>query len=314
MTERHLANSTHNQHIDKILLGIVGIFEIAFPERIRSYYIEGSFADSSEVATSDIDLQIIFRGSFTGDEERAQAEELAGHCTALCSAELDIGIDDEESFKPGAWPTLKWGSLLVYGEDIRGGLTVLPLAQWARDRMHSSYWRTVKLFDRPEVVTYPLGYPDPAGQFYGYDRRKIRLADGREVNCTRDLIRLVGWSATGMIAFRAGRYVARKKDCHVVYQECFDDEWGQLLQDIYELCRGRWQYLIPDNEQERELLRDICRRTLGFENYFLRVYKQFVMAELRSGDEQAVNTALWVLGHFELRDEEVKRAVQEVAG
>src|SRR2546429_9782646 len=118
MTERHLANSTHNQHIDKILLGIVGIFEIAFPERIRSYYIEGSFADSSEVTTSDIDLQIIFRGSFSRGEERAQAEGLAGHCAALCSAVLGIGFDDEYCFSAGAWTTLKWGSLVVSREDV----------------------------------------------------------------------------------------------------------------------------------------------------------------------------------------------------
>ncbi|MDQ2903794.1 MAG: hypothetical protein M3Y81_09600, partial [Chloroflexota bacterium] len=179
-------------------------------------------------------------------------------------------------------------------------MPLVGLPDWTRDRMHTSYRRFVKLFQRPGVVTYPLAYPDPAAEFYGYDLRKVRLPDGREVNSTRDLIRATGWAATAIIAFKCGRYVARKSDCHRIYQECFHDEWGSLLADIYQQCRGRWHYLIPEASAERQQLRAICARTSGFENHFLQVYKKFLLSELRHEDTQAREQALKVLAAISL--------------
>jgi len=71
----------------------------------------------------------------------------------------------------GAWPALKLASLLVWGEDVRDRMA-LDLAAWTRDRMHSSYWRLGGLFGRAGVVRAPLGYPDPAGEFFGYGRAR----------------------------------------------------------------------------------------------------------------------------------------------
>jgi len=306
-----LLKPTENEQTDNALRATVGIFETAFPEQIRGYYVEGSYADQSEVTTSDIDLVIVFKGDMT--EVSAQAEALASYCCALSFVELDIGVIDEKKLAAGAVPYFKMGSVLIYGEDIRADLPLIPLIQWARDRMHSSFWRTVNLFNRSDVVRYPLDYPDPSGEFYGYDRRKLRLRSGEEVNCTRDLIRLTGWSATAILAYRAGRYVARKSECHRAYQECFHDEWGQLLQDIYMYCRGKWQYLIPTDPVERRQLREICERTLAFENHFLLVYKEFLLSELHAEDVEGKIYALWVLSKIVYQNKEVEEAVAMLA-
>ena len=310
MSDVTLLDSTGSERIDRLLREVVSRFERAFPERIRGCFVEGSYADASAVTSSDVDLVIVFTGSFRGNEQ-CEAEQISHVSKQVAPVELDIEIVDEEHLSGGVWPSLKLASLYVYGADIREDLALIPLETWTRDRMHTSYWRVGKLFQRPEILTYPVDYPDPNGEFYGYDARKIRLPNGAEVPSTRDLIRLTGWAATALIAYKAGRYVARKSDCHTVYQSCFRDEWGQLLEDIFECCKKQWNYLIPVDARDRMLLRDICRRTLGFENHFLMVYKEYLLHELRFGSERDKQQALWVLGQIVFQDGDVFEAVSK---
>jgi hypothetical protein len=302
-----LLRSAGRDRVNSVLQNVIGMFEQTFLGQIRACYVEGSYADQSAVFTSDIDLVIVLKGDASSDLE--QAEALAQHCCTLSAVELDIGVADENKLAAGVPPYFKIGSMLIYGEDIRDELPLISLPQWTRDRMHSSLWRTVHLCNRPVTICYPLNYPDPSSEFYGYDRRKLRLPDGEEVNCTRDLIRLTGWSATALLAYRAGRYVTRKSECHRVYQESFQDEWGQLLQDIYVYCRGKWHYLLPTDPDERLKLREICARTLAFENYFLLIYKEFLLSELQAEDAEGRRMALWVLDQIAYQDEDVERAV-----
>ncbi|QBD82014.1 hypothetical protein EPA93_40970 [Ktedonosporobacter rubrisoli] len=305
-----LRNSTHVARVDAVLRRVLLAFVEVFPARACSVYIEGSFADGSGISSSDLDLKIILKDSFIDVEEQNRAAEFMQFATTLAPLELDIEVIDEQSLLGGVSPLLKLGSLLVYGEDMLQDKPIVPLIQWARDRMHSSYWRTIHLFGRSLPLHSPLTFPDPAAEFYGYDRRKWRLENGEEVNCTRDLIRLVSWSATGILAFKAGRYVVRKRDCHKVYQACFSDEWGQLLQDIYELCRNKWHYLIPVQADERRALRAICERTLAFENHFLQIYKEFLLQELSRADPQGQQFALDVLRRFPYQDAELEQAIR----
>lgn len=312
MSDLTLLNSTGSERVDRLLREVISRFESAFPGRIRGCFVEGSYADASAVASSDVDITIVFKGGFR-DKEQHKAEQVGSDCKQVAQIELDIDIVDEERLAGGAWPSLKLASLCVYGDDIREAFALIPLAQWTRDRMHTSYWRVAKLFQRPEVITYPLEYPDPDGEFYGYDTRKVRLPNGEEVSSTRNLIRLTGWAATAMIAFKARRYVARKSDCYKLYQACFQDEWSQLLEDIFEYCKKRWNYLIPEDAEDRKRLRDICRRTLKFENHFLTVYKEYLLRELRDGSEQGKQQALWVLEQVPFQNEDVFVAMSKLS-
>jgi len=294
--------------VDELLRGFIGIFETAFPGRVRVCYVDGSYADGSGVATSDVDVTLVFKEAFRDDEERQRARALCEYCVLLSGVELDAEVTDEAGLRRGVPPSFKLAATLVYGEDRRDNLPLVSIEQWTRDRMHSSYWRVAHLFGRPLPVRYPVDYPDPNAEFYGYDRRTVRLSGGSEAPSTRDLIRLVGWAATALIARKARRYVARKRDCHVLYRELIGGEHADLLDDIYTQCRGRWQYLIPDNPVERRALRDICARTLAFENAFLLEYRTFLLGELRGADAEGRRMALEVLERAPLADEEVTAA------
>jgi len=290
---------------------VVAAFVERFPGRIQSCYTLGSYADASAISASDLDLTIVFAGALTA-EERAAAVELAAACVRRSAVELDIEARDERTLALGVSPNFKLGSALAWGDDIRERVPLMSLATWTRDRMHSSWWRIARLFARPRVITLPLEYPEPADAFRGYARRTLRRPDGVEVPCTRDLIRLVGWAATGLLALQCGVYVARKRDAHLLYREHIGGAWAELVEQTYTLCRQRWGYLIPEEPAERAQLQRLCDQTLGFERAFVEVYRPYLLGELASDDAEAVRCAVEVMGRAPLRDDAVSAALERV--
>jgi predicted nucleotidyltransferase len=289
---------------------VVEAFDGAFPGRVRAYYVSGSQANGSAVRTSDLDLTVIFQETTDPDEER-RAAGLSERLSSESAIELDIDLTDEGRVSRNAPPWLVLGSRRVAGEDIRDRMRLMPIEEWARDRMHTSYWRLATLFGRAGIVTPPVEYPDVADPYRGYLRRTVRLADGSRAPSSRDLIRHVGWAATAIIALRAGEYVPSKRECHVVYRRVIGDEWSGLLAEIYDLCRGEWKYLVPDGEMDRRRLRGICERVLAFENHFLRLYIDFLREELR-GSPEVRRTALQALERAPLSSLEVTEKIRQV--
>jgi hypothetical protein len=299
------------QQAENIVRRFLRIFATAFPDRLLSAYIEGSYADATSLATSDLDMTIIFRDTWLPGE-RARAEQIGDAQAQQSTVELDIVLMDEAETKRGVRPHLKLGSTLGWGHDLRDDMPLLPIEEWTRDRMHSSLWRSATLFGRPGVVTLPLTYPDPTAEFYGYTARTVRLADGRELPSTRDLIRLVGWAATALLAFYKGIYVARKRDCHRLYREHLGDEWTELMEGIYDRCRGDWDYLIPEDPMDRAALQAICERTLAFENHFLGIYREYLLGELADPAAAHLSRLLGTLERVGFRDAAVMAALQRL--
>jgi hypothetical protein len=291
---------------------VIAAFVARFPGRIHSCYTLGSYADASAISASDLDLTIVFACALTVDE-RTAADALVAECVRRSAVELDIELRDERELAQGVSPNFKLGSALVSGADIRERVPLMSLAAWTRDRMHSSWWRIARLFARPEVITLSLEYPEPADVFRGYLRRTLRGPDGAEVPCTRDLIRLISWAATGLLALECGVYVARKRDAHLLYREHIGGEWAGLVEETYTLCRQRWGYLIPEEPAERARLQLLCDQTLGFERAFVAVYHPYLLAELASDDAEAVRCAVEVMGRAPLRDDAVSAALGRVA-
>lgn len=296
-----------DHRLDRMLRGVANLFDLVFPGRVRAIYVDGSHADGTAVAASDLDLKIIFADCFC-DGERERAARLAERCGALAAVELDASVEDEETLAAGITPMLKFGARLVCGEEIRDALPLMPIAAWTHERINAAYWLMVRVFDRPVPVMAPLDYPDPADPFLGYANRTVSLPDGTVVASTRNLIRVTGWIATARLALEAGQYVERKRDCHRLYRQWIGDEWSALLEEIYAQCRGAWGYLIPGDAAARTELRAICARILAFENDFLTRYKRFLLAELRAPGQFAESRAAWVLARVPICDAEIIEA------
>ncbi|GLV60900.1 hypothetical protein KDH_77190 [Dictyobacter sp. S3.2.2.5] len=308
--QRQPGPSLADPRIDAVVRKVIRLYETTFPDRIAACYVEGSYADQTWLPTSDLDLLIVFRGRFADDAARQAAKQTwAGNEAG--THEVDISVIDEHSLREeGVYPSAKLGGRLLYGEDVLSLYPIVPIEEWARERMNAAYWLTINVYQRPIPVRLPLPFPDPADEFYGYTNRTVTLADGREVPCTRNLVRTTGWAATALLAFQAGQYVGRKRAGLRLYREHIGDEWTPLLAEIATFCRDRWQYLIPEALEERARLRSICQRALGFEQHFLTCYKPCLLNQLRSTNPAHVRFASWVQQQVPLDDPEVIAALQ----
>lgn len=204
----------------------------------------------------------------------------------------------------------KLGSQLVYGKDIRQSIPLMSIDHWARERMHAAYWLMNNVFERPKPVCSPLDFPDPDAPHYGYANRPMRLADGREILTTRNLIRITGWIATARLAHETQEYVVRKRECSPTYQRAIGDEWTSYLAQVDQRCRTDWHYRVPEPKAEQQELRAILAQTLAFENHFLAAYRQFLLSELANAQPGVQLTALQLLNQVLYANDEVIQAVR----
>lgn len=316
MSDIALLETTGDQQIDALLRGIIGVLEAAFPDRIRGYYLFGSYADGSGMPTSDIDLFIVPKGRFTVDEE-GRRERIGRSCALLSSRSIDlIAVGEEMLFREGLF-RLEAGSRLIYGVDIRDRLPRQSLDQYLR-RYVQAPWDYItqvlraRAFRESGYLVYPLQYPDPAAEFYGYDQPRLPHRQESAPNM-KALVATACWIATVIVGLRAGRTVAAKSASVRLYQELIGDEWAGWLEALYEWGNRRWSYLIPEAPSERRLLRDLCARMLAFENVYLTLYRDYLLAQLRRGSADR-SSAVKRLSEVLYPDDEVIAALQAVAG
>lgn len=308
MTNVTLLASTGNARVDTCIRSVIAAFTAAFPGHNCSYYVEGSFADGSAIATSDLDMTIVFAAPPTADEHVA-TKDILRTCARSSDVELDVTPTDLQALQH-ADPVFKLGAQLVYGTDVRDRVPLMPIESWARQRMHVAFWLTIHAFKRPQPVAAPLDFPKADDKFFGYVDRPMRLADGTEVASTRDLTRVTGWIASTRLAFEARQYVYRKRDCVPLYAQYIADEWTELLAALYRRCRVDWHYRVPQRAAERDELRALCVRTLAFENHFAARYRRFVLDELRSADAESRRVTLEVLELTQIADPDIVAAAQ----
>ncbi len=308
--QRSLGHAT----VDTTMQEVIRVYENAFPGQIAGYYVEGSYADQTYVATSDIDMTIVFSNHLAHEDVRKAAEGLWATSVHASTMEVDIIVVDEDNLHEGVYPTLKVGSQLIYGQDVCSKYPILPLEVWTRERMHAAYCLLVAVYQRPTPIHLPLVFPNPEDEFYGYANRMVRLPDGKEVPCTRNLVRTTGWAATALLALQAKQYAVRKRDCSGLYRHFIGDEWSSLLEEISTYCRGEWQYLIPAERRGRQRLRALCERTLHFEQHYLSIYKPYLLEELHSTEQEYARLAVWFQEQLPLDDEEIMSVLQSMSG
>lgn len=297
---------TGRPEVDDVLAEAVRQFESVFPNGVCAYYLDGSYASSYAVQSSDVDLKIVFKENTSADDLK-RAENVIAILEQQCDIELDMGCGLEtDLFRPA----LVFKGQLIYGEEIRDRLTVMPVDFWGRERMYAGCWLICHLFGRPGQVHLPLAYPDSEGLFYGYDDRVVHSGGGQAMRGIKNMMRASGWAATGLVGYQAGKYVTNKAECIRLYRAHIGDEWTSHIEDLFEVCRNKWSYCVPDGVVDRTHLRKICARNLAFENHFLNVYRTFLRDELTCGDEERQKEALDYFGRTPFYDADVLVALK----
>lgn len=280
-----LQHTTGNSQVDRILQGIVGLYELSFPGYIRAYYVTGSFADDSAVPISDIDFMIIFGKPLTR-QQLDQALALIDHCGLISPIRLDIGMELEQRLAGMACTSLKLGSRLVYGDDLRDQLQLPPIALYQRDVTWSPYRFLGQMLRQQQTLAYPLTYPDAHDPFYGYTQKRIDHWYPAEVrHGTKELVTGIARTATALVALRAQRYVGTKQASIRLYREAIGDEWSDYLEELYHYGKRVWHYQIPADQADQQRLRELCQQTLAFENHYFAHYRTYLLELLHGSDD-----------------------------
>src|SRR5438034_10357286 len=103
-----LRTATGVESLDGLLRGLITLFEMSFPARIRSYYLGGSHSDGTAVGhdrspnSSDVDLFVIFRGTVE-ETESATLQHLLEACQLISPISLDSHASsaDKPPVQPG---------------------------------------------------------------------------------------------------------------------------------------------------------------------------------------------------------------------
>ena len=314
MTLLPLLISTGDNRADSILSGAITLWECLFPQRIRGYYLNGSHANATATPTSDLDLTILFKGHYRDQAESDLAQELCKSIEALHPATfVDMGYLSEDSLQQPDRVSialqLKRSSCLIYGEDIRDQISASPDARYVRDSMHIPYFGS--RYGRPqlEVLTFPLDYPDPNGRFYGYDGWSLPSAGDTEQAGTKMLVVIVTRIATASVALRSGQYVGTKRESVDLYRTHIGDDWTDLVEQVYQACKERWQYRIPRRKGDQEQLRTLCQCALGFENHFYALYRSYLLEELYASQREDQLRAVERLGQIIYPGEDIDSAL-----
>ena len=282
MNKISLLFSTGISRIDGIICGSIGILETLFPNRIRAYYLVGSYADGGYTSNSDIDVVPLFKGVMKDGEEVIYRQAVE-YMDKLSSVHLGFGLRNEnESFREGG-VGIKIGSVLLYGEDVRDQIPLTPLEKYCQSLISTSIELIRYQRGDPKQLSFPLDYP-AQDEFYGY--LKEEDLQGTIGKSTASIFTHLMFLASSVVTLKTGKYNASKSFSWKFYQDCVGDAWGSFLQEWYILGRRQWGNGVPFTSEERNQLKHMCQKALAFENEFWTIAKDFILNRLDSKDEK----------------------------
>jgi hypothetical protein len=331
MANIELVKSTGDADLDKLLSGVIKIIETVFPGKIRAYYLSGSFSEGMgvdigrNIHSSDIDVYTIFKGSLPYDHpDFTLYREIIAACNGFSRLVLDMHPTGEtELFATDKGlgnflgVLIKDTGKLLYGEDIRDQIPVMPLDHYLMNVINHGVYHSglTRQGGKPTglplnvPMTFPVCFPDPNGELYGYEfRRKPEDPPG-----TRLLITIALWCAALNLALKTGRYSSKKGQTARLYAELVQDEWSDLVKAVHDRLKVEWKHQIPTDTTAQEELRAIATQVLSFENQFLRQTREFLLGQLRGGDSQILPNVVEILQSVIYDDAEIRGELKKLA-
>jgi predicted nucleotidyltransferase len=121
-------------NLSTILAMIRAGYAARFTERLKAAYVLGSYAEGTAVPGSDLDVLVVLRGTMTREEAEA-ARTVADELGAASPVRLDVLVRGEAELgrlHAVLQQSLRSGSRLVYGEDLRQDLPPVDHAAYTR--------------------------------------------------------------------------------------------------------------------------------------------------------------------------------------
>lgn len=279
-----LLRSTGRPRIDEILGGFIAALEAALPGRVRGISLSGSVANGTAVSGSDVDGLILFKGTLD-DDEAARFSQVARLCSRRSGLLLDFLPKGEDALvAQGELPAKRASRTLIYGEEPPIPVPAMPVEVYTHLMMRGSFQCLRHFRGSPETLSCPLAYPDPDGEFFGYEQRGLRDHGGWRLPGTRALANGLTLAASTLIGIRTGHGVVSRRESVSAYRERIGDQWSDLLEEIYVRCRSSWDYRVPDDAEGRARLRRLCERVLPFENHYLQMCREHLKRQLAGDD------------------------------
>ena len=281
----HPSHTTGDARVDDLLRALMLACEAAFPGRVRSYILSGSYASGDPIPESDLDLGVLFRGA-ASEGERQQLRVIVREIEGQGAIRLDAVTLDEQRYLNSA-PASALEAITLYGEDVRGELTLEPPAHALARQLSAATFYIWQLRGLRAGLVWPLDYPDPGGEFYGYERYAHFNGDDALVLYTPGVRAIVN-CATMIASARlghAGQRVPSKRASVELYATLAPGASATWLTDLYAACKARWRYHLPEDTAERARLRDLCAPMLSFENDFLAFARPLTATALQGPRE-----------------------------
>jgi hypothetical protein len=241
----------------------------------------------------------------------AQFREITQSLALISPVRLDCGTVNPKRFTNGIPAGLK-AALVVYGENVFAELPLEPLEQALRRGMSNTFHSLYVLRQRDDSLVYPLNYPDPAGEYYGYERWGTYLGERTFDPGVRSLVTSVMLISTCLVMMKAGQRVASKHESVLAYQRYVGDEWTEFVQQVYMQCKDAWHYEMPKSQRARRQFRRLCAQMLAFENHFLACCRESVLSDLRHPEDAIKQMALYRLKRIAYSGEDYVTVLTEL--
>ena len=274
MSDVVLKTPTGNPMVDTVLRTIIDSYEEFFPNRVRGYYLIGSYAEQTAVPLSDIDMLVLFASDFKSPEEEALAKQRGQACAKISPIRLDIGAFAESKLNnlhAVLRTGLKLGSSLLYGTDIREQIPLPPLPEYCTALVAGTR-HFIALLRGGASITLPVDFPNRNAPYYGYTKKNIpEWYPVTTRSGTKELVATTTRIASTIVAHENHVYVPGKKAAVTLLQST-DHPWAQFVYEVYHRCKLDWKYRIPRANYERQHLNHLCQQMLGLENLFLQQF------------------------------------------
>lgn len=264
---------TSDPAADRILEDLIQRVGYAIPVERFSVYLMGSFAIGEGSTESDVDAAVIWQPS--GNTLELIGVRNAANNSRLFSHErLDPLVQTpDELVRP--WNADKLPGLLRTSRLLQGVNLLQDIPMPSIDlHLAALKVRACSLMRRVRDNLRIGGeafLPDPGDRFFGYTRRRTWYPNGIE-NGTREIIDLVASLAAPLVVSLKNDYVTGKRNAIESYIEIAEDPWALFVSTLYTRCVIEWGYRIPDDQDGRRMLSELCLSALAFENHYLQSF------------------------------------------